>query len=398
MSATDITGQGSEPTGVSGTGGSVSLFSSTGNATDHPPAATMSSQTLTALTRLYGCIGITCLLLGLALNGLVLGFFYSRRKTVSNTLYCVIVAVDLVVSALMLPYILPHFSATRTPLLFTSPDFCKLWTVVWGAASKTTVVLVTVLGIYRTILLMAPLNTTIRALKRRHFLGAMSLYLLVLVVCETVPMWWGYRWYFDQLRMRCEWYAQPQCDERCDRVRTFGYVWNSVTLALPVVPMLGSAVLSVYGLKRGEKGEDRGKNYASMTIVLFTLLYVVLNIPTLVYWIMMLAHWTSGYTSSLLKFDHPYYFYSNFVEILSVALNSLFNPVLYLLRMRELRKYLSPEFEVWRGLPQLATASTIQSTNSTAASKQHKMTSVSGNRSLGKGKGEKDVPMVNMNH
>ena len=53
---------------------------------------------------------------------------------------------------------------------------------------------------------------------------------------------------------------------------------------------------------------------------------------------MMLGHWDSGYTSSLMKFDQPYYFYSNFVDVLTVGLNSLLNPVLYLLRMRELRR------------------------------------------------------------
>ena len=160
-------------------------------------------------------------------------------------------------------------------------------------------------------------------------------------------MWQDYHWYFDQLRMRCEWHdtAEPDCNDKCNRVRTFGYVWNSVTLAVPVLPMLVSAMLSVYGLNRGERGGDKGKRYASTTIVLFTLLYVVLNIPTLIYWIMMLAHWSSGYTTNLLKFDQHY---SNFVEILSVALNSFLNPVLYLIRMRELRKYFSPQIEKLR--------------------------------------------------
>ena len=110
--------------------------------------------------------------------------------------------------------------------------------------------------------------------------------------------------------MRCQWYdkgSQNGCKGTCNRVRLFSYVWNSVTLAVPVLPMLITAVLSVYGL-RGIS-EDRSRKQSSMTIVLFTLLYVVLNIPTLIYWIMMLTHYHSGYTTNLLKFDHPYYFY-----------------------------------------------------------------------------------------
>jgi hypothetical protein len=260
----------------------------------------------------------------------------------------VIVIVDLLISALMLPYILPHFSYLRAPVFFSSPDFCKFWTVLWGAASKTSVVLVAVLGIFRTILLVNPLNTSVKAVKKRHVLGIFSLYFMVLMICETVPIWYDYRWLFNEERMKCLWIGDslsPICTN-CKWVRTFGYVWNSVTLAVPVLPMLISAILSVYVLERGNKDGNRGKKYASMTIVLFTLLYVVLNVPTLIYWILMLTHLQSGYTTSLLNFDHPYYFYFNFVEVLSVALNSLLNPVLYLLRMKELRKYLSSQIRV----------------------------------------------------
>ena len=347
----------------------------------------MSRETLIALTRFYGCVGIICFVFGITLNGLVFKYFYNRRKTLSNTLYCVIVITDIAVSVLILPYILPHFSENRAPLLFSSQGFCKFWTVLWGAFSKTTVVLVALLGILRTILLLYPLNNRIRSLKRRFVLSILLLYFLVLLFCETVPTWQDYHWYFDQLRMRCEWRdlnSIALCDGKCDRVRTFGYVWNTLTLAVPVLPMLVSAVLSVFGLRRGGRDEDKAKTYASVTIVLFTLLYVILNIPTLIFWIMMLRHWDSGYTSSLMKFDQPYYFYSNFVDVLTVALNSLLNPVLYLWRMRELRKYLSPTIRIWKGGPEYPTVSqpsntnNITNTGSNIATKSSKLDPTSG--------------------
>ena len=417
MSATDVSSQQDALTGVSSSPGSaVSHFSNAPgqNLTESSPDS-MSLATVTALTRFYGCIGIACFVFGVILNAVVFRYFYNRRKTLSNTLYCVIVIVDLLVSVLMLPYILPHFSKTRAPLLFSSQGFCKFWTVVWGATSKITVVLVVVLGICRTVLLLSPFNTTIKGLKRRFVLGGLSLYFLLLVTCETVPLWQDYHWYFEQYRMRCEWRA-VWCDEKCERVRIFGYTWNTLTLAVPVLPMLVSAVLSVYGLKRGDRSDDQGKNYASMTIVLFTVLYVVLNIPTLVYWIMMLAHRSSGYTTSLLKFDHPYYFYSNFVEVISVALNSLLNPVLYLCRMRELRKSLSSQIKckVWIGRSQspfnqhhqrtndpgnsapIGNQIQSQSDNLTSNPQGITKSSVCANSSVVQGKGDNDISMVNM--
>ena len=353
---------------------------------NHESSDMMSTENLTALTRLYGCISITCFLFGVLLNILVFGYFYSRRKTLSNTLYSVIVVVDMLISLLVLPYIFPHFSEVRAPFLFSSQDFCKFWTVIWGAGSKTTVVLVGFLGVFRTILLLWPLNSDIRALKKRHVLGCLFLYFLLLLLCETVPLWQQYHWYFDQLRMRCEWFDLNGCGETCKKVRTFNYVWNTITLAVPVLPVLMSAGLSVYGLRRGERGRDEGKKYASMTIVLFTLLYVVLNIPTLIYWIMMLVHWRSDYSSSLMKFDQPYYFYSNFVEVISVALNSLLNPVLYLYRMRELRSYVTSNVGVLKKFTRQSTVRGRQATRSTDLnSEQRNM--ASGKENCG------DVPM-----
>ena len=352
---------------------------------------TMSLKTLTALTRFYGGISITSFLFGLLLNILVFGYFYSRRKTLSNTLYSVIVVVDMLISLLIFPYIFPHFSKLRAPFLFSSQDFCKFWTVIWGAGSKTTVVLVGFLGVYRTILLLWPLNSDIRALKKRHVLGCVFLYFLLLLLCETVPLWQEYHWYFDQLRMRCEWFDLNGCGETCKRVRTFNYVWNTITLAVPVLPVLMSAGLSVYGLRRGEKGGDEGKKYASMTIVLFTLLYVVLNIPTLIYWIMMLVHWRSDYTSSLMKFDQPYYFYSNFVEVISVALNSLLNPVLYLYRMRELRSHVTSYVGV---LMKFARQSTVRGREATRSTDLN-----SGQRNMSSAKENGgDVPLGKINN
>ena len=343
----------------------------------------MSRETLLALTRFYGCIGIICFVFGISLNGLVFKYFYNRRKTLSNTLYCVIVITDIAVSVLMLPYILPHFSEYRSPLLFSSQGFCKFWTVLWGVVSKTTVALVALLGIFRTVLIIDPFNNFVREVKRRYFLAAILLYFVILLVGESVPLWHDYYWYFHSTRMRCQWadLATPgECDEKCNRIQTFVYVWNTLTLAVPVIPMLTSVVVSVWGLSLAADGRSearRSKREASVTIVLFTLLYVILNIPTLIFWIMMLRDWDSGYTTSLLDFDHPYYFYSNFVDVLTVALNSLLNPLLYLIRMRELRKA-----SLWCCHSQQL-ASQSQSTNVSSLVTANGNTLVMQNRSIG---------------
>ena len=267
----------------------------------------MSEYTKDVLTHFYGSLGIVCFLVGVSLNALVLGFFYSRKESWSNMMYCVIVAVDFFVSLLILPWIFPHF-ADRQGVWFKSIWFCKTWTVLWGTVSKTTVMLVAMLGMYRMLALLFPLNPFVKSISKKATLAVIGCYAALALLMETTPMWYTSTWYFDWFRMRCEWHGGNA------HVRTLLYIWNTVTLAIPVLPILLSSLLSIYGVRKNSA--DKSWNRASTTIVLFALLYVTLNIPTLVYWGFMTHHWIGGYTSSLMKFDHPGYFYSNFVEIL----------------------------------------------------------------------------------
>ena len=270
----------------------------------------------------------------------------------------------MMVSILMLFYTLPHLVGFRDPVMFSSESFCKVWTVLWGATSKSTVVLVAVLGVCRTIALLDPFNMSFRAIKKRMVLVALLSYFGMLVVCETVPMWYGYQYFFDQLRMKCEWRDLTGCDGSCVRVRTFGYIWSSVTLALPVLPMLGSAVLSIYALRKDGGWKESVKRQGSITISLFTVLYVTLNFPTLVYWLIFLTSYSRGnWDTSLYNFDHPYYFFFNFSEVLCVGLNSLLNPILYLVRMKKLREHISQQF--YKGISSFRSATVGPSTTST---------------------------------
>jgi len=296
----------------------------------------MNSSTLRALTLLYGYVGILCVTLGFTLNLMVLRYFYRNRSSLSNTLYSLIVLVDALLCLLTLPYALPHLTPFRSPLLYSSPVFCKAWGVAWGTLSKCSVCMVCLLSCYRTVLLVSPLNTAVKAVTRRGLVVGVACCAGALLLGESVQVWFpAHIWYYDQLRMRCEWAGKRA------GVRSFWYIWNTATLAVPVLPVLVSAVLSVYGLRKnmGASGRAVG-HYASVTIILFTLLYVFLNLPTLVYWGLMTSHWISDYSSSLLAWDHPYFFFSNLVEVLCVSLNATLNPCLYLARMRDLRAFL----------------------------------------------------------
>ena len=83
-----------------------------------------------------------------------------------------------------------------------------------------------------------------------------------------------------------------------------------------------------------EQGKE--KRYASVTIVMFTVIYAVFNIPSSLLNLVNLFN-SSLLWEEMLGFDKLGYF-SNFVWSLSIPLNSFCNPILYIIRMKNLRE------------------------------------------------------------
>ena len=128
---------------------------------------------------------------------------------------------------------------------------------------------------------------------------------------------------------------------------------------VPIVPILVSCVITVMVLARSRpmtvtrtnSDPDANKKRATVTVVLFTLLYVVCNVPFTVYEILTTldlykTEW------ELLEFDEHGQYFTNFITIHSVALNSTGNFFLYLWRIRALREYLSQGFRNFRVVTQ----------------------------------------------
>ena len=116
-------------TGNMGSDGTAAVTGTNLGSTEGSQSDLMSRETLTFLTRLYGYISLSCFTFGLLLNTLSVNFFYSRRKSLSNMMYCIISITDMMVSILMLFYTLPHLVGFRDPVMFSSEPFCKVWTV-----------------------------------------------------------------------------------------------------------------------------------------------------------------------------------------------------------------------------------------------------------------------------
>ena len=86
-----------------------------------------------------------------------------------------------------------------------------------------------------------------------------------------------------------------------------------------------------------EKSHAARRRQATWTIILFTLLYAVFNIPAVCFEIIGAVDMYSGGRYNFFWWDLGHRYFRNMITVLSIGLNAAANPVLYFWRMRGIR-------------------------------------------------------------
>ena len=128
--------------------------------------------------------------------------------------------------------------------------------------------------------------------------------------------------------------------EYCPKVLLLMMSVEMLVYVIPVIVVTTSCIVStVLLVKRREDhvvGLQRSRNKATVTILLFALLYGICNVPLVVrkvlrnYTFNISKKWQDFY--DIYEFDSHYYFHSASLTLL-IAVNSAANPVLYFWRM-----------------------------------------------------------------
>ena len=126
----------------------------------------------------------------------------------------------------------------------------------------------------------------------------------------------------------------------------FVAVIQECLLLAQAVIVIVSCIISVVVLSRKNKNVQQrelqlSRNRATVTILLFALLYVVCNITCVVYATMRTLYHLTGIYDFITpySFDTKGYFHT-VVRILLPPANSALNPILYFWRMKPLREYI----------------------------------------------------------
>ncbi|KAL5249907.1 hypothetical protein ACHWQZ_G015846 [Mnemiopsis leidyi] len=279
----------------------------------------------------YGTILVIITVLGAPGNALSLYYFSSKRRDVSAIIYISITAVDTVLCLCSFPIALTYFSS-RNPTLFASSVFCNLWHLVYKTLSSMSIFCVATLSITRTFFLLRPFKT----ISKNLVAAILVSYFLFQCVASTIIYWEkGGQWIYNEM------FAECSQGSNVTKFEKLGDAILNLCHTFPIFPILMSCVVSIFALmgsaregRTVEQGKE--KRYASVTIVMFTVIYAVFNIPSSLLNLVNLFN-SSLLWEEMLGFDKLGYF-SNFVWSLSIPLNSFCNPILYIIRMKNLRE------------------------------------------------------------
>jgi hypothetical protein len=289
-----------------------------------------------------GTFLILCTLVGVPGNIMGALFFSSTTREDSVALlYTVVCSVDTVTSFAHLPVTVAMLSGRR-PGIFNNHLFCALWDVMYSILQKISMFLVLLLSTFRTVIIINAYYKIRAKIVMGCVVGYLAILLLIPLLRYVIPplrgeykySWDGAYCYYN-FRMK------------------FEHAVNLVLVGLPPILTFMTLVVSVIKLKhsarrysavqsdqyRSAKILDRWKHRAGVTITMFTILFLVCNLPLFI----NLMH---NMTTRFFGVEYPgVYFGSRFMfwyswhiaRMESVVVNAALNPILYYCRMMRFR-------------------------------------------------------------
>ena len=289
---------------------------------------------------IYGTFCCLCFLLGTMGNIVSFLYFKGKKRDISSVIYILITANDLVVSVIIVPVGISFLSERSPGIVFGTSLSCKAWAYLWGIAVLYSIFLVLCLSITRTVSLIRPFQQQ----KIKHLLIALvSYFLLILAFMIGLHVQKDIKVRFSPSRgPRCDFFLKPN-----GHIPIVLLVINNSVYMAPAFVVVISCVISTVLLTRGNNISRQrelrlSRNKATVTILLFALVYGVCNVPLVVDYIFKtyVIHTDNvEWYSNLYQFDKQLYYHNAIFTVL-IAANSAANPILYFWRMPRLREFI----------------------------------------------------------
>ena len=306
-----------------------------GTYSDHVEMA-HASNAFPILDKTLGIVLAVCLLVGTTGNILSLGYFFStKRNTLAEKLYTMVCSIDCCTCIIHIPVMILLLENRQPGIIFNHFEVCGIWAVVFDFLQGASMFLVMLISLTRTISITFPF---VKLHKRSviwsffvfcgFFFGSVTLYLIF-----SNPHSSAYNgdYAFCYLATTNTWGA------------IIFSILFSLQAGISTIAVFISFVISAVYLRGSVNAEAQDRNRkATTTITIFTFIFIVCNFPVFVVEVLYIIEKLLGQKS-------PGYFFSSstFMALHSwvlakvgfVVLNATLNPVMYFLRMQNLRNW-----------------------------------------------------------
>ena len=291
-----------------------------------------STESNPSVDKAIGTVILTCFLVGTTGNATALTYFWSqRRKGTANKLYVFISAADFFSSFLALPVTVSLFK-NREPMLFAVYWLCGGWTILNLTLVRLSMFLVAVLSVTRTIAIVLPF----RKMNWSCIVVIIAVYGAQLLMVEGtfLALRWVKAAFYKNLRSYC---SYSPVEGAPSWISTFSFGKFQVEIMLPSIVVFISFIMSVVSLMkqrlRTAGNSDIASQKVTMTITLFTALFLACNVPLFGFQLLYMLIFINPtikerFTNRVMaNYAHLMFLYTPYL------LNATLNPIFYLLRM-----------------------------------------------------------------
>ena len=306
----------------------------------------LNEDPVTTANLAFGIVGFLVCLSGIFLNSLSFPAFYKSIRHISNKFYLMMVVTDITTSLSMVPFCVSRLYNGQS-MLYDNVVVCNTAGVLFSLGSQLSVLSVALQSIVRTHSLLFPL----RELKLLPLKLFCVFYFVAQVLIAALPFIVGKKYHYYTVVTSCNFSLRERWDSDSLAYKVILMLVGILPFLWPAIPILISCFISVFILlvrdrSMGDETTHARCRHASVTIVLVTILYIVLNIPYWNYLLFYLVDYTAAATWFNAK-DPNHYLYT-FLNPFSMLLNAGINPLIYLIRMRKVRESIPGLFRVRR--------------------------------------------------
>ena len=313
--------------------------------TSYTPSATTDIQdfkeTLNPnLDILFGTICCICFISGTFGNFAAFFFFKYSKNNVPHSIYKIITATDFYISLCILPIGICYLTQRSPGVLFGTTVTCYIWGYTWSIVGRLSVFLVVVLNTTRTCLVLKPFHT----IKIKVVVGFIIGYFLIMLVQMLLIQWFTRaKVIYKKSFAECVFFTSKK-----QQYKGLYFIGYTMPYIVPMFVIILSCGLTIYAIAVKPKRNDSHTQVqaassarVTMTILIFTLVYSLFNIPLVFDRIILALRdlFDIKWFENLHNFENVDY-YLNFTYSVSVAINSALNPWLYLWRMANFRRFL----------------------------------------------------------